>query len=70
MPPTRNALAYAEETRPRMCGGARRTSSAIAETVNIVEPMPPSPRSTSSWAYDCANAVASEEAATTSRPTR
>ena len=48
MPPIRNELAYADDTRPRIVGGARRTSSAIAETVNIVEPMPPSPRKTSS----------------------
>ena len=47
-PPMRKALPYIDETRPRMLGGASRTSSAIAETVNIVEPMPPSERKMSS----------------------
>ena len=37
-------------TWPRLRAGASRKSNENAETVNIVEPAPPSPRYTSSWA--------------------
>ena len=40
----------------------------MAETVNIADPIPPTPRSTSSWAKFCASAVISEEPATTQMP--
>ena len=42
----------------------------MAEMVNIVEPMPPSPRKMSSWTYDWAKAVANEEIATMISPAR
>jgi hypothetical protein len=42
--------------------------SAIADTVNIVEPMPPRPRNSSSCQYVCAAATAYVEAATMRRP--
>ena len=40
------------------------------EMVNIVEPMPPSPRKKSSCTYDCAKAVANDETATMTSPVR
>src|SRR5699024_4316571 len=49
IPPSRNAVAYADVHRPRIEGGPSRTTKDIAETVNIVEPTPPSPRTTRSW---------------------
>ena len=45
-----------------------RSSSAIAETVNIDDPIPPTPRSTSSWLKLCARAVSREDPATTQIP--
>ncbi len=45
--PIRKADAYAPETRPRLSGGASRTTRAIDATVNITEPAPPRPRNTS-----------------------
>ena len=46
--PSRNPVAHIPEARPRMRAGASRMSSDSADTVNIVEPIPPSPRSRSS----------------------
>ncbi len=46
--PIRKADAYAPETRPRLSGGASRTTRAIDATVNITEPAPPRPRKMSS----------------------
>ena len=37
------------DTRPLIAGGASRTIRASAETVNIVEPTPPTLRNTTSW---------------------
>ncbi len=48
MLPMMKELPHSEDTRPRIDGGASRTTSAIAEMVNMVEPRPPSPRKTSS----------------------
>jgi len=47
MLPIRNIEPYRAETRPRIVGGASRTSRPIAETVNITEPIPPRERNTS-----------------------
>ena len=38
--------------RPRWSASTTRSSSEIADTVNIAEPMPPTPRSRSSCEYD------------------
>jgi hypothetical protein len=42
--PVRNPVLHRPEARPRSSAGVSRMSSAIAETVNMVEPMPPSDR--------------------------
>ncbi len=67
-PPKRNPAWNAPEARPRCAGPAVRSSRAIAETVNIADPMPPTPRSTSSCPKLWARAVISEEPATTQIP--
>ncbi len=67
-PPNRNPAWNAPEARPRCSGPAVRSSSAIAETVNIEDPIPPTPRSTRSWPKLCARAVISEDPATTQIP--
>jgi hypothetical protein len=46
--PTRNALENMPATRPRASFGLIRIISPSAETKNIVEPIPPSERNTSS----------------------
>ena len=43
---------------------------ATADTVNITEPMPPSPRNTTSCQYEPAKAVAPVEIATMTSPVR
>ena len=53
-----------------MAGGASRTSIEIDETVNIVDPMPPSERNTSSCQYSAAKAHAPVETATMPSPSR
>ena len=50
MPPSRNPVWYVPAARPRWSGATTRSSSANDDTVNIAEPKPPTPRSTSSWA--------------------
>ena len=45
--PIRKLVAYSPETRPRFSGGEIRISRPSAETVNMVDPMPPRPRNTS-----------------------
>ncbi len=48
MLPMRNPAEKKPDTRPRMSLGAIRISKAIAEMLNIVDPMPPRPRKISS----------------------
>ena len=45
MLPSRKPVAHRLDARPRMLAGATRISSDSADTVNIVEPIPPSSRS-------------------------
>ena len=54
MPPSRKPPWNAAEDWPRLSGGATRSSSENADTVNIAEPKPPAPRSTISWLRSCA----------------
>ena len=56
--PSRNPVAHSPDARPRISAGAKRTSIDTDATVNIVEPMPPSDRNTSSCQYSAANAQA------------
>ena len=63
-------MAHLPDARPRMLGGASRMSSDSAETVNIVEPIPPSTRSAISCQYAAAKAHAPVDTATMPRPTR
>ena len=51
-----------------MCSGASRTSNDSADTVNIVEPIPASTRSTIRCQYAPANARPAVVTATTARP--
>ncbi len=67
-PPNRNPAWNAPDARPRCSGPAVRSSRAIAETVNIADPIPPTPRRTSSWGKLCARAVSRDEPATTQIP--
>ena len=53
-----------------MSGGAVRTIRPIAEIVNIVDPMPPRPRTISSIGNDVAAAQAAVDRATITRPAR
>ena len=69
IPPKRNPAWNAPEARPRCSGAAVRSTSAIADTVNIAEPTPPIPRRTSSWPKLCEAAVASDDSATIQMPT-
>jgi len=68
MLPDRKAAPYRADTRPRISTGATRTIRPIAEIVNMVDPMPPRPRTTSNCSYDWANAQAAVEPATISSP--
>ena len=61
-------MAHIPDARPRNPTGARRMSSESALTVNIVEPMPPSPRSASRCQYSPANAHAPVVSATMASP--
>ncbi len=45
--PSRKLVAHSPVERPRSAGGVIRTSRASAETVNIVDPIPPSDRNSS-----------------------
>ncbi len=56
------------DTRPRRSGGAIRISSPSADTVNMVEPIPPSDRNSRSCQYVCATAQRPVETATTVSP--
>ena len=67
-PPKRKPAWNAPDARPRCSGPAVRSSSAIADTVNIADPIPPTPRSTRSWLKVWASAVSSEDPATTQMP--
>ena len=49
MPPIRNPLWKKPAARPRSPASTEVSSRVKADTVNIAEPMPPIPRSTSSW---------------------
>ena len=53
-----------------MAGGAKRTSIDTDATVNIVDPMPPSDRNTSSCQYSAAKAHAPVDTATMPSPSR
>jgi hypothetical protein len=66
--PSRNPVAQRLDARPRMLGGATRMSSESADTVNIVEPMPPSSRNAISCQYAVANAQPPVDTATTLNP--
>ena len=68
--PMRNAVPYTAEARPRISGGAIRTMSPIAETVNIVDPTPARPRSSRMCQYSWAPATSAVVTATVSRPVR
>ncbi|SHV75446.1 Uncharacterised protein [Mycobacteroides abscessus subsp. abscessus] len=46
--PSKKLEPYNPWARPRISSGAMRTSSAAADTVNMVEPTPPTERNTSS----------------------
>ena len=70
MLPIRKALPYSDDTCPRCDVGASRTSRPMAETVNITEPMPPSPRNRSSVQYVSAMPHSADDVATISSPTR
>ena len=49
IPPSRNPPWKKPAARPRICGATLPSSRVIADTVNIAEPIPPIPRSASSW---------------------
>ena len=49
MAPSRKPDCHMPVARPRWSALATRSSSEIADTVNIAEPTPPMPRSSSSW---------------------
>ena len=59
-----------EDARPRIVGGASRTSIVTDATVNIVDPIPPSDRNSSSCQYSAANAHAPVDVATMPSPSR
>lgn len=46
--PIRKLVDHRPDTRPRCSGGEMRITSASDDTVNIVEPMPPTERKTRS----------------------
>lgn len=50
--PIIKAPAYILLTLPRISAGANLAISPIAETVNMVEPIPPKARNTKSCSYD------------------
>src|SRR5690242_20311932 len=68
MPPNRKPLWNAAAERPRWSGAATRSSRLYAPTVNIAEPAPPAPRSTSSWPYDAESPASRLETATIPMP--
>ena len=70
MLPSRNPVAHSPVARPRSSGGASRTSRAIEDTVNIVEPIPDSDRNSSSCQYAAENAAAPVVTATMISPHR
>ena len=47
--PSRKPVCHMLIARPRWSASTTRSSSEIADTVNIAEPTPPTPRSRSSW---------------------
>ena len=70
MLPSRKPVAHQPDARPRRLGGDIRTSSDKEETVNIVDPMPPTTRRVMSCQYCAANGMAAFVIATTATPTR
>ena len=67
-PPNRNPAWNTAEARPRRGASTTRKSSAIADTVNIDEPIPPIPRSTSSCTKDWDKPARALETATMIKP--
>ncbi len=67
-PPSRKPPWKAAAARPRWSGAATRSRSASADTVNIAEPRPPMPRSTSSCVYDVDSPANADDTATMLRP--
>ena len=49
MAPTRNPVCHMLVALPRWSASTTRSSSEMADTVNIADPTPPIPRSSSSW---------------------
>ena len=68
--PKRNAVEYVAEARPRMLGGARRTISPIADTVNMVDPMPAAARSPKTCQKFCASDTSPVVTPTVNKPMR
>jgi hypothetical protein len=48
MPPSRKPDCHMPVARPRWSASTTRSNNEIADTVNIADPMPPTPRSRSS----------------------
>jgi hypothetical protein len=69
MLPSRNPPEYRPLARPRWSAWTLRSSNVCALTPNMAEPMPPAPRSTSSWANDPDNPATVLLTATITMPT-